>query len=429
MALAETLAPEGVMRAADGTPLKLKLRQTMRREQIRAMLLIAPLFIFILLTFLLPIGRMLTNAVWDPDIRDNMPATVAAIAGWDGTALPDEKVFEAFATDMKAAHKAKVSALIGKRLNYEIPTLKSKVTVTARKLDKIEQGPWKEAVIGLDPIWNEVNTWAAIKRASSALTPFYMLNVLDLEQSPTGGLQGVSEQRAVYKQILLRTLGISALVTLLTLVLGYPVAFMLATLPQKTASILMIFVLLPFWTSLLVRTTAWSILLQDGGVVTQFMSISGITWLLNVLGLISGEPALYKTRVATLLAMTHIQLPFTLLPIYSVMKTISPNYMRAARSLGAKPAYAFTRIYVPQTIPGVAAGCLLTFILCLGYYITPALVGGPADNMVSGFIDSAMNSENNWGKASALGTVLLIATLILYYVYNKLVGIDKMKLG
>jgi len=199
--------------------------------------------------------------------------------------------------------------------------------------------------------------------------------------------------------------------------------------PQKTASLLMILVLLPFWTSLLVRTTAWSILLQDGGVVSQLLHITGVTWLLNATGLVDGNPQLFKTRFATVLAMVHIQLPFTLLPIYSVMKTISPTYMRAARSLGAKPAYAYWRVYVPQTLPGIAAGCLLTFILCLGYYITPALVGGPTDNMISGFIDTAMNSENNWGKASALGAVLLTATLVLYYVYNKLVGIDRMKLG
>jgi putative spermidine/putrescine transport system permease protein len=330
---------------------------------------------------------------------------------------------------MKAAHRAKSSAKIGKRLNYEVPTLKSKVTVTARKLDKVEQGPWKEAVIGIDPVWGQSETWATIKRASSAYTPFYLLNVLDLKQQADGSITRVEEDRRVYKQILLRTLGISALVTLLTLILGYPVAYMLATLPARTANILMILVLLPFWTSLLVRTTAWSILLQDGGVVSQFLSITGVTGLLNLLGIIDGAPALYKTRFSTVLAMTHIQLPFTLLPIYSVMKTISPNYMRAARSLGARPLYAYWKVYVPQTLPGVAAGCLLTFILCLGYYITPALVGGPADNMIAGFIDSAMNSENNWGRASALGLVLLIATMILYYVYNKLIGIDKMKLG
>lgn len=423
------LPSDGIVRAADGTPLKIALARAMRRDQLRALILIAPLFIFIVASFLLPIGQMLMNSIHDPDIQETMPATVQAISSWNGADLPSEEVFAAFAADMVAAHKSKTSAKIGKRLNYEIPTLKSKVTVTARKLEKVEQGPWKEAVIGIDPIWGEPETWATIKRASSAYTPFYMLNVLDLKQKADGSIVGVEEERKVYKQILLRTLGISTLVTLLTLVLGYPVAYMLATLPARTANLLMILVLLPFWTSLLVRTTAWSILLQDGGVITQFMSVTGLTWLLNAIGIIDGEPSLYKTRFATVLAMTHIQLPFTLLPIYSVMKTISPNYMRAARSLGARPLYAYWRVYVPQTLPGIAAGCLLTFILCLGYYITPALVGGPADNMIAGFIDSAMNSENNWGRASALGAVLLIATLILYYIYNKLIGIDKMKLG
>ena len=429
MAASDPPPPDGVVRAADGTPLKLKLRQTLRREQLKAVGLIAPLFLFILISFLLPIGAVLTNAFYDPDIAENMPATVVALRDWSGLDVPDEAAFAALAADFKAAHVARKSALIGKRLNYEVFALKSKVTVTARKLDKISEGPWKEAVIGIDPVWGNVETWAAIKRASASFTPFYLLNVLDMKQGTDGALQRVSDDRAIYLQILIRTLGISLLVTLLTLVLGYPVAFMLATLPQRTASLLMIMVLLPFWTSLLVRTTAWSILLQDGGVVTDFMGVSGVTWLLNATGLMEGEPQLYKTRIATVLAMTHIQLPFTLLPIYSVMKTISPTYMRAAKSLGAKPAYAFVRVYMPQTLPGVAAGCLLSFILSLGYYITPALVGGPTDNMIAGFIDSAMNFEYNWGKASALGTVLLSATLILYYVYNRLVGIDKMKLG
>ena len=429
MAMADAALNTGVMRAADGTPLKVKLRQAERRERLKALGLIAPLFLFIVITFLMPIAMMMRNAFYDPDVRDNLPATVEALADWDGASVPDEHVFAAFASDMKAAQKAKTAALIGRRLNYEIPTLKSKVTTTARKLDKIAQGPWREAVIGMDPVWGEVATWAVVKRASSALTPFYLLSVLDLRQTVDGGIERMPADRTIYVQILLRTLGISLLVTLATLVLGYPVAYMLATLPQRTASILMIFVLLPFWTSLLVRTTAWTILLQDGGAFSQIIDHTGITWLLNVLGLADGSPQLFKTRFATVLAMTHIQLPFTLLPIYSVMKTISPTYMRAAKSLGATPFHAFRAVYMPQTLPGVAAGCLLTFILSLGYFITPALVGGPTDNMIAGFIDTAMNSEGNWGKASALGLVLLTATLILYYVYNKLIGIDNMKLG
>ncbi len=420
---------DDVMRAADGTPLKVKLRQAERREVMRAFMLIAPLFLFIVISFLIPIMVMLKNAFYDPDIVNNLPQTTELLRQWDGKALPGEEVFAAFAADLKIASKARTVALVGKRLNYEIPTLKSKVTVTARKLDKIETGPWTEAVIATDPIWKDVFTWAVIKRAGSAITPYYLLSALDLRQGVDGGIERTPEERRIYLQVLGRTLGISAMVTLLTLVLGYPVAFMLATLPQRTASILMIFVLLPFWTSLLVRTTAWTILLQDGGVVAQFLHITGITWISNVLGLMSGEPQLFKTRFATVLAMTHIQLPFTLLPIYSVMKTISPTYMRAAKSLGATPFHAFRTVYVPQTMPGVAAGCLLTFILCLGYFITPALVGGGSDNMIAGFIDTAMNNEGNWGKSSALGFVLLTATLILYYVYNRLIGIDKMKLG
>jgi putative spermidine/putrescine transport system permease protein len=418
-----------VMRTADGTPLKTKLRQAERREVRRAFLLIAPLFLFIVVSFLIPIVVMLKNALYDPDIVNNLPQTTELLRQWDGKALPNEEVFAAFAADVKTASKARTVALIGKRLNYEIPTLKSKVTVTARKLDKIVTGPWKEAIIAADPIWNDVFTWAVVKRAGSAITPYYLLSALDLRQGMDGGIERTHENRRIYLQVLGRTLGISLLVTLCTLLLGYPVAFMLATLPQRTASILMIFVLLPFWTSLLVRTTAWTILLQDGGVVAQFLHITGITWISNVLGLMSGEPQLFKTRFATVLAMTHIQLPFTLLPIYSVMKTISPTYMRAAKSLGATPFHAFRTVYMPQTMPGVAAGCLLTFILCLGYYITPALVGGGSDNMIAGFIDTAMNIEGNWGKSSALGFVLLTATLILYYVYNRLIGIDKMKLG
>ncbi|HEX7108136.1 MAG TPA: ABC transporter permease [Aestuariivirga sp.] len=420
---------DDVMRAADGTPLKIKLRQAERREVRRAFLLIAPLFLFIVISFLIPILVMLKNAFYDPDVVNNLPQTTELLRQWDGKELPGENVFAAFAADLKIASKAKTVALVGKRLNYEVPTLKSKVTVTARKLDKIETGPWMEAVTAADPVWEEVSTWTVVKRSGSAFTPYYLLSALDLKLANDGSIERTPQDRRIYLQVLGRTLSISLLVTLCTLILGYPVAYMLATLPQRTASILMIFVLLPFWTSLLVRTTAWTILLQDGGVMAQFLHISGITWIANIFGLMSGEPHLFKTRFATVLAMTHIQLPFTLLPIYSVMKTISPTYMRAAKSLGATPFHAFRTVYVPQTMSGVAAGCLLTFILSLGYFITPALVGGGSDNMIAGFIDTAMNSEGNWGKSSALGFVLLTATLILYYVYNRLIGIDKMKLG
>ena len=420
---------DGVMRAADGMPLKRKLRIAERRERLKALGLVAPLFLFIVLSFVLPIVSMLRYSVEDDVLSKNLPQVMATLENWAGKEIPAEESFAALAADLKAAHKGKLAPLLGKRLNYELSGVQSKVIASARKLDKETEGPWKEKVIAADKFWGDLETWAVLKRHTGNYTAYYLYSMLDLRQAADGSIERMPAERRIYVDIILRTLGISLLVTVMTLILGYPVAFLLATLPQRKASILMMFVLLPFWTSLLVRTTAWFIILQDGGIAAEVMKYTGLTALLNLLGLIDGDPKLIFSRFGTVIAMTHIQLPFTLLPIYSVMKTISPTYMRAARSLGAKPFYAFLKIYVPQTLPGVAAGCLLTFILCLGYFITPALVGGPTDQMVSGFIDRAFNNENNWGKASAFGTILLIATLVLYYIYNKLVGIDQMKLG
>ncbi len=179
-------------------------------------------------------------------------------------------------------------------------------------------------------------------------TPFYILNMLDLRRAWTRAsrecllIERSTSTFSCERGYLASRDAADARARLSK-------AYLLATTPQKVASILMIFVLLPFWTSLLVRTTSWTILMQDGGVFSQFLNISGLTWLLNLLGLAEGPPQLYKTRFATVVAMTQIQLPFTLLPIYSVMKTISPTYMRAAKSLGGTPLYSFLlRVYLPQ---------------------------------------------------------------------------------
>jgi putative spermidine/putrescine transport system permease protein len=405
---------------ADGLPLKVKLRRVERARKIRATLLVLPLFLFIAVSFVAPIVTMLRNAVLDPKFSTIMPLTTEALEGWSGADLPNEDAFAALAADLKQAQTDKTTAFVGKRLNYDISGIRSKVIATGRKLEKLETGPYRDSLIAIDPIWGEVATWAAVERATHRVTSSYLLNAVDLEWNGAGDLVNTPVERAVYRAVFVRTMGIALSVTLITLVLGFPLAYLLAILPTRTANLLMILVLIPFWTSLLVRTTAWFVLLQDHGIVNdaiQFLHLS------------DHPLRLIFSRVGTIAAMTHIQLPFTLLPIYSVMKTISPSYVRAARSLGAGPYYAFWRIYFPQTVPGIAAGCLLTFILCLGYYITPALVGGPTDQMVSSLVALSINQENNWGKASALGAILLMATLVLYFVYNRLVGIEKMKLG
>ena len=184
----------------------------------------------------------------------------------------------------------------------------------------------------------------------------------------------------------------------------------------------MICVLLPFWTSLLVRTASWMILLQQQGVVNDFF-----VWI----GLVADDnrPEMMYNKTGTYVAMTQILLPFMVLPLYSVMKTISPSLMRAGKSLGGTPFVAFWKVYFPLTIPGIGAGCLLVFILAIGYYITPALVGGASGTLISNQIAFHMKSTLDWSFASAMGLMLLAGVLAIYWVYNKLVGVDNIKLG
>lgn len=299
--------------------------------------------------------------------------------------------------------------------------MRSRVLAAARMVERDETGPYKEKFLALSKDWGSPAVWAVIKRSGSAVTPYYLLRALDLQQNPDASVGRVAGSQAVFVDILGRTFYIAALVTLLTLILGYPVAYVLTIAPRGVAALMMLMVLLPLWTSLLVRTTAWVVLLQSNGVIND---------VLLSLHLVGERVQLIFTRVGTVTAMTHIQLPFTILPIYSVMRSISTTQLRAARSLGASPLGAFWRIYAPQTLPGVVAGCLMTFILSLGYYITPALVGGSRDQMVSNFIADFINRDLNWGLASGLGVVLLVATLVIYIVFLRLVGgADKIKMG
>lgn len=403
-----------------GTGLKRQFAVAERRGHYRAFLLIFPLFLFIVVTFAAPVVMLLTNAVHDPSISETLPSTVAELENWDGRDTPGEATYAALVQDFKKAKETNAAALIGKRLNYEIAGVRSKVIASVNKAANISAPPYKEQMINADKIWGDRLIWSKIKQSGNSFTDYYVLRSLDLERSADGEIASVPKSQAVYLTVLWRTFYISSLVTLITLAMAYPVAFMLAHAPARVSNILLIFVLVPFWTSLLVRTTAWYVLLQDNGPVNNLIQALHF----------SDEPLkLIFSRFGTVTAMVHIQLPFTLLPIYSVMKNISPSYVRAARSLGGGPFYSFFRVYLPLTLPGIGAGCLLTFILSLGYYITPALVGGASDQMVSGIIASAMNQENNWGKASALSALLLVATMLLFFVYNRLVGIDKMKFG
>ena len=408
---------------ADGTPLKTSLANALRRKKRQALWLVAPLFIFILLTFFIPIADMLLRSVENQLVGNVLHRTVPLLAQWDerSATLPDEAVFAALVEDMREGRAARTIGKVGLRLNYERSGMSSLFRKTARRIQKLEP-PYKEQVLKIDKKWRDPSTWQLLKRESQPYTVSYYIAALDLTYNDVGQVVAKSDQKQIYLKLFWRTIWISALITVLCLILAYPVAYLLSILPTRTSNLLMILVLLPFWTSLLVRTTAWIALLQQEGVINDLL-----VWV----GLVADDQRLpmIHNSVGTIVAMTHILLPFMILPLFSVMKTIPPSYMRAALSLGARPVTAFVKVYMPNTVAGIGAGSILVFILAIGYYITPALVGGTSGTLISNQIAYHMSSSLNWGLAAALGTLLLVVVLVLYFLYDRIVGIDNMKLG
>ena len=413
-----------VMRTADGTPLKISLQKALLRSRLRAMMLVLPLLAFVLVFFLFPIGHMLFRSVDNRIVESVLPRTVASIQDWDPdrAGLPDEAVFEALVHDVQAAFDDRTLGRVARRLNYEKPGMSSLFRKTGRRAARFTGPPYRDRMIAIDKRWGDPSIWRLIRRESAVLTESYFLAATDLRTSEHGAIARQPEPRRIYLTLFYRTLWMSALITALCLLLGYPVAYLLATLPLRLSNLLMILVLLPFWTSLLVRTTAWIALLQTEGVLNDIMVFAGVLS-------DDGRLQMIHNKFGTVVAMVHILLPFMILPLYSVMKTIPPSLTRAARSLGATPFTAFVRVYMPNTVAGVGAGCIMVFILSIGYYITPALVGGRTGTFISNFIAIHVGETLNWGLAAALGALLLGLVLALYFVYDRIVGIDNMKLG
>ncbi|HHZ72202.1 MAG TPA: ABC transporter permease [Gammaproteobacteria bacterium] len=406
----------------DGVPLKEQLARAERRKKYIAFGMVLPLLLFIIITFAIPIVSMLFRSVDNPRMVTIVPNLVAALDDWDGVDLPSEQVFEIAFHDLRAALKAGHLGKVATHLNYSLSGGRSLILKSKRKFKKIKSGPYREAMIKSDKRWGDVHTWAVIKKVSDRYTARYFLNAIDRDYDDSGNVILKPEDYQIYVTLFMRTLWISLAVTLMTLLIGYPIAYLISTTPPKISNLLIIMVLLPFWTSLLVRTTSWIVLLQTQGVINDLM-----VWV----GIISeqGRIQMIFNMKGTLIAMTQILLPFMVLPMYSVMKTIPLSEIRASQSLGANPFITFYRIFWPRSIPGIGAGGLLVFVLSVGYYITPALVGGAKGQMISNQIAFHMKSSLNWGLAAAMGSILLVAVLILFWFYDKVVGIDKMKLG
>ncbi len=549
----------GPVLAADGTPLKRSLRRALRAQKLRALALIAPLLIFVLLTFIAPIADMLFRSVENQITGKTLPMTVEELRDWDGAGTPDEAVYRALFFDLFLAAEGKEHTKLGSRLNYEESGISSMFRTTGRDVDNIgkvhqkafeklnpvfgegafwydmmsggqgaegnkkllsnqigrlemlesttfkggigfvpgaeiykilphttraytafaaftvfmdnkvvaKQDPWeavypalaldladpatvaalasyqgpgaqdlRDAAAQIDSLppvdmkvafaesnkdWLRTEYWQVIKAYSPPYTTGYFLNAIDMEKTPNG-IALRSDDERIYGILFKRTMFMSMVITISCIVLGYPVAWIMSNLPARKANMLMILVLLPFWTSLLVRTSAWKIMLQQQGVINDVL-----VWL----GLVADESRLVmiNNQFGTIVAMTHILLPFMILPMYSVMQTIPQTYLRAAKSLGANNWTAFWRVYFPQSVPGIGAGSILVFILAIGYYITPEIVGGTTGTFISNRIAYHISSSLNWGLGAALGSILLAVVMVLYYAYDKIVGIDNVKLG
>lgn len=538
---------DGPMLAADGRTLKSSLNRALRRSKLRALMLIAPLLIFVLLTFIAPIADMLFRSVENQIVSDTLPRTTQALADWDanGDVLPEDATYRELYRDIFLAKERKLHTRLGSRLNYELTGVSSLFRKSGRRVEDMgevyqdqfedlddfwkqgenwnavmgdagwlteqsawddksdsaqpafapnadvetllpktaemfalyadfvqnedednlaKEDPWalvysalhedltsgadvvsytglgaaelqaaaaaagdfetvvfREAFEDVDKDWGSLDVWQTLKVYSPNFTSGYFLNSIDMQKT-IDGPEMRDENQQIYIKLFMRTLFMSMVITGSCILLGYPVGYILANLPAKTANLLMILVLLPFWTSLLVRTSAWKVMLQQQGVVNDTL-----VWL----GVVADDSrlALINNQTGTIIAMTHILLPFMILPLYSVMKTIPPSYTRAAKSLGATNWTAFWRVYFPQSVPGIGAGSILVFILSIGYYITPEIVGGTTGTFISNRIAYHISSSLNWGLAAALGAILLAVVLGLYWAYDRIVGIDNVKLG
>lgn len=406
------------MMMAGGTlDLATQLRRAERRRKQRAVALTLPLLVFLVVFFLVPLASLLVRAVENPEVADALPRSGKALAGWDKKSPPPTAAYAAVLTDLSGITDTAQAGVLARRLNSEVPGGRSLIMGTYRAVQADEAAfkdlspeQAKAKLIDTDARWNELPYWQAIAQNSSRWTPDYLLAAVDLKRTPQGDIVKVADDEAAFSDILGRTFQMSAVVTLFALLMAYPLAYWLSTLSERKANMLLILVLLPFWTSVLVRIAAWIVLLQNNGLINRFLMWIGLT---------DAPVPLLFNRVGVIIAMVHILLPFAILPLYSVMKSVPPNYLRAAISLGSAPFSGFLRVYLPQTYPGIAAGGLLVFITSIGYYVTPALLGGAGDQMLSYYVAQYTNVEVNWGMACALGGVLLTATLVLYAIYRK----------
>ena len=408
-----------VATSIDQVQLKRRLRKTERERKVVAIVLLAPLLLFLTVNFVAPVASMLIRSVDDREVGRVLARTHQALSDWDGSEMPGEPAFRALVEDLRRSEETNTTHIASKRLNAAKSGFRPLLKKTARRLPDPQAPSAKAALLDLDRRWADTSYWAVIKRTSSPITPAYLLAAFDLRLDEAGTIARAPEYLRAFNVVWLRTFWMALVITGICVALGYPLAYGLAHMPAKVSNILLIFVLLPFWTAALVRTTAWIIILQNEGLVNDLGLYFGF-W--------SDRIQMIRNRFGVYVAMAHVLLPYMVLPLYAIMKRIPPDYGRAAQSLGASPLVAFVRVYFPLTIHGLGAGSMFVFILAIGFYITPALVGGRDDQMITWYIAWYTSLTLNWGAAAALSAMLLVFTVILYALMDKGFGISRLRM-
>jgi putative spermidine/putrescine transport system permease protein len=371
----------------------------------RLFALVLPLLLFIIVTVIVPVGHFLYRAVDNSTIAENLPRTAASLANWQpADGVPDEASFAAFAEDIRAAVAAETLGQLAQSLNQQLTGSRNLILKSGSVTAEVSPENAKAELLAKLPGLGKPQLWELFKAGGSSFTDFYLLQSLDLERDMAGDIVLVTPDRAIFLAAIWRTIVISVNVTLICALLALPVAHTLASARPPYAGILLALVLFPLWTSLLVRTVSWIIILQGEGPVNTT---------LQFLHLVDDPLHLVYTRGSLYIAMVQVLLPLMILSILAVVVKLPKELMRAATSLGANWWQAYWRVQLPLIAPGIVTGAGIVFVFALGYYITPALIGGPQDQMLSSYVALYTNKTLNWGLAAALALQLLLVLIVV----------------
>ncbi len=381
-----------------------------RRRLLARGALLSPLVLFLFFFFFVPLFNVMRSAIYDPVIARAFPVLSRSVEGWDRAGPPTPDMQEALIADLRGTTPEVLGDAV-RRLNGMSSGFRSLMSKTTRALEAAPDPATRVDLLAVDARWGDPLRWQAIVDNLSPYTDRFLLAAFDLERDSTGAIAAMPPERAANFAYFTRTFVISALVTGLCILIGLPYAMLAASVRGRQRQLLLAAVLIPMWTSILVRASSWFILMQDQGLINGALIGSGLSE--------AAVPLLF-TRTGVVLSMTHMLLPFMVLPVFNVLVAIPGNLMPAAAALGANPLRAFWHVLLPLAARGIVSGSLLVFMTSIGFYILPAILGGPAEQLISSLIAMYSTKAANWPMASALGLILFGITSMLYVVFGRI---------